>query len=152
MTLSYSPIGEFRTPYQSVEAIPKSMGEAPTAEGAIQIDPAYEEGLLDIERFSHLIILFAFHKSTARPLRVTPPGEQKERGVFATRSPHRPNAIGLLTVELLRREGLILFVRGVDVLDGTPVLDIKPYLRHFDSRPEANSGWLAERHAHDPSE
>lgn len=145
MTFTFSPIGEFRTPYQSVEAIPKSLGEAPTAEGSIRIDPAYEEGLLDIERFTHLIVIFAFHKSTAKPLQVIPSGQEQKRGVFATRSPHRPNAIGLLTVELLRREGSTLFVRGVDVLDGTPVLDIKPYLLHFDCRPEAGSGWLGEK-------
>lgn len=144
MIFTYSPVGEFRTPYSSVEAIPKRFGEAPTAEGLIHINPAYEPALLGIERFSHLIILFAFHQSTARPLRVTPPGQTEERGVFATRSPQRPNALGLLTVELLRREGLTLFVRGVDVLDGTPVLDIKPYLRHFDSRPDATSGRLGE--------
>lgn len=144
MTFTYSPIGEFRTPYRSLEDIPKSLGRAPTAEGAIQIDPAYEEGLLDIERFTHLIVIFAFHRSAAKPLQVVPPGQQEKRGVFATRSPQRPNAIGLLTVELLRREGLKLLVRGVDALDGTPVLDIKPYLRHFDCRPEAGSGWLAE--------
>lgn len=144
MTFTYSPIGEFRTPYPSVEAIPRIPGVAPTAEGSIHIGLAYEEGLLDIECFSHLIVLFAFHRNTEKPLQVIPPGQQRKRGVFATRSPHRPNAIGLLTVELLRREGTTLFVRGVDVLDRTPVLDIKPYLRHFDCRPEARSGWLEE--------
>jgi tRNA-Thr(GGU) m(6)t(6)A37 methyltransferase TsaA len=142
MTFTYSPIGEFRTPFKSVDKIPRILGEAPTAEGSIQIDPAYEEGLLDIERFTHLIVIFAFHKSASKPLRVTPPGQQHQRGVFATRSPHRPNAIGVLTVELIRREGTTLFVRGIDVLEGTPVLDIKPYLPHFDCRPEAGSGWL----------
>ena len=146
MTFTYSPIGEFRTPFKSVDQIPRILGEAPTAEGTIRIESAYEDGLLDIERFTHLIVIFAFHKSTAKPLQVTPPGQQHQRGVFATRSPHRPNAIGVLTVELLRREGTTLFVRGVDVLDGTPVLDIKPYLRHFDCRPEAGSGWLTEEH------
>ena len=144
MTFTYSPIGEFRTPYRNVEEIPKIFGQAPVAEGAIHIDPPFEEGLLDIDRFTHLIILFAFHKSTAKPLQVTPPGQQSKRGVFASRSPQRPNAIGLLTVELLRREGAILFVRGVDVLDGTPVLDIKPYLLHLDCRPEARSGRAEE--------
>ncbi len=144
MEFRYIPIGILRTPYRTLEAIPKTLGQEPTAEGTIEIDPAFEAGLLDIEGFSHLIIIFAFHLSTAKPLRVIPPGQEKERGVFATRSPHRPNAIGVLTVELLGREGRKLFVRGVDLVDGTPVLDIKPYLRHFDCRPESRSGWLDE--------
>ena len=139
---SYTPIGLLRTPYRTLEAIPKTLGERPTAEGIIEIDPAFEAGLSDIDSFSHLLVIMAFHLSSAKPLRVIPPGQSKEKGVFATRSPHRPNAIGILTVELLRREATKLFVRGVDMVDGTPVLDIKPYLRHFDCRPEAVSGWL----------
>lgn len=141
---SYTPVGLLRTPFTTLESIPKSLGQAPVAEGTIEIDPAYEEGLLDIEGFTHLLVIVAFHLSTAKPLRVIPPGQSRERGVFATRSPHRPNAIGVLTVELLRREGTKLYVRGVDVIDGTPVLDIKPYLRHFDCRPEAGFGWLED--------
>lgn len=141
---TYQPIGVFRTPYLTTEAIPKTLGQAPTADATIEIDPVYEDGLLDIERFSHLFVLFAFHLSTAKPLRVFPPGQTRERGVFATRSPHRPNAIGILTVALLKRAGTRLFVKGVDVLDGTPILDIKPYLGHFDCRPDATLGWLSE--------
>lgn len=141
---TYTPIGVFRTPYLTTEAIPKTLGQAPSAEGMIEVDPAYEAGLLDIESFSHVIVLFAFHRSDAKPLRVNPPGQTRERGVFATRSPHRPNAIGILTVELLAREGPRLRIKGVDVLDGTPVLDIKPYLRHFDCRPDASGGWVNE--------
>ncbi len=139
---SYTAIGVLRTPYRTIESIPKTLGERPAAEGVIEIDPAFEAGLLDIDSFSHLLVIVVFHLSTAKPLRVTPPGQSMERGVFATRSPHRPNAIGILTVELIRREGTKLYVRGVDVVDGTPVLDIKPYLRHFDCRPEAGLGWL----------
>lgn len=142
---SYTPIGLLRTPYKTLESIPKAMGRPPLAEGVIEIDPACEEGLLDIEGFSHLLVIVAFHLSKNKPLRVTPPGQSKERGVFATRSPHRPNAIGVLTVELLSREGAKLHVRGVDVVDGTPVLDIKPYLQHFDCRPEAGMGWVGEQ-------
>jgi len=141
-SFTYTPVGVFRTPYLTTQSIPKTLGEAPTADAVIEVDPAYADGLLDIEHFSHLLVLFAFHQSTARPLRVYPPGQTRERGVFATRSPHRPNAIGILTVELTRREGTRLSVRGVDVVDGTPVLDIKPYLRHFDCRPEATLGWI----------
>lgn len=142
---SYTPIGLLRSPYTTPESIPKAMGKAPVAEGVIELDPAYEEGLLDIEGFSHLLVIVAFHLSKNKPLRVTPPGQSRERGVFATRSPHRPNAIGVLTVELLSRQGTNLRIRGVDVTDGTPVLDIKPYLRHFDCRPEAGIGWIDEQ-------
>ncbi|HZX49443.1 MAG TPA: tRNA (N6-threonylcarbamoyladenosine(37)-N6)-methyltransferase TrmO [Nitrospirota bacterium] len=141
---SYTPIGLLRTPYTTPESIPKLMGRPPVAEGVIELDPAYEECLLDIEGFSHLLVILAFHLSKNKPLRVTPPGQSKERGVFATRSPHRPNAIGILTVELLSRQGTNLRIRGVDVVDGTPILDIKPYLRHFDCRPEAGMGWIGE--------
>lgn len=146
---TYQPIGVFRTPYLTTEAIPKTLGQAPTAEATIEIDPDYEAGLLDIEQFSHLFVMFAFHRSTAKPLRVYPPGQIMERGVFATRSPHRPNAIGILTVELLKRTGPRLLVKGVDVLDGTPILDIKPYLGHFDCRPDATLGWLREAPANE---
>ena len=142
---SYTPIGLLRTPYTTPESIPKAMGRPPVAEGVIEVDPAYEEGLLDIEGFSHLLVIVAFHLSKNKPLRVTPPGQSKERGVFATRSPHRPNAIGILTVELLSRQGTNLRIRGVDVADGPPVLDIKPYLRHFDCRPEAGIGWIGDQ-------
>ncbi len=142
---SYTPIGILRTPSKTPESIPKSMGVPPVAEGVIELDPVYEEGLLDIEGFSHLLVIVAFHLSKTKPLRVTPPGQVKERGVFATRSPHRPNAIGVLTVELLSRQGTKLHIHGVDVADGTPVLDIKPYLHHFDCRPEAGIGWIGEQ-------
>src|SRR3989304_701578 len=119
----YTPVGVFRTSYLTTESIPKTLGEAPTADAVIEVDPAYADGLLDIEHFSHLLVLFAFHQSTARPLRVYPPGQTRERGVFATRSPHRPNAIGVLTVELTRRGGGRRFVRGGDVGGRTPALD-----------------------------
>ena len=144
IAITYNPIGQLRTPYKTLESIPKTFGKRPTAEGVIEVDPAFEEGLLDIDTFSHILVIVSFHLSTGNPLRVIPPRQSKERGVFATRSPHRPNAIGVLTVELLRREGTKLYVRGVDMVDGTPVLDIKPYLIHFDCRPEAGLGWLAE--------
>ena len=143
-SFTYQPIGWIHSPYRTLDSIPKALGEAPTAEGSVEVDPAFEAGLLDIEGFSHLILIVAFHQSEAKPLRVIPPSQTRERGVFASRSPHRPNAIGILTVELLGRQGTSLLVRGLDVLDGTPVLDIKPYLRHFDCRPEAGYGWLKD--------
>ncbi len=141
-TFTYKAIGIIHSPYKTLDAIPKACGRPPTAEGDIEIYPDYVDGLKDIERFSHIIVIIAFHLSTGHPLLVTPPGQSRERGVFATRSPHRPNNIGLLTLELLYKKDNILHVRGIDVIEGTPVLDIKPYLKHFDCRPEANTGWL----------
>ena len=139
MEFIFKPIGYLRTHYQNREAIPKTFGVAPIAEGVVEILPEYAEGLLNIESFSHLILIFAFHQSNEKPLRVIPPSQEKERGVFSSRSPNRPNAIGILTVRLVRREKERLFVEGVDLLDGTPLLDIKPYLLHFDCRPEATA-------------
>ncbi len=136
----FTPIGLLHTPYKTTESIPKTFGVAPVAEGTVEIFPDFAEGLLEIESFSHLMIFFVFHQSSQKPLKVIPPTQEKERGVFSSRSPHRPNAIGILTVELLRREGNSLYIKGVDVLDGTPVLDIKPYLLHFDCRPNARAG------------
>ena len=140
MDFTFTPVGVFHTPYAATDSIPKAFGEAPTAWGTIEIFPEYEKGLLKIESFTHLLVIFVFHKSTKKPLIVTPPTREEERGVFSSRSPHRPNPVGVLTVRLLKREGNILFVDGLDLLDGTPVLDIKPYLLHFDCRPEARAG------------
>jgi tRNA-Thr(GGU) m(6)t(6)A37 methyltransferase TsaA len=109
----------------------------------LKLLPEFEAGLLDIEGFSHLFILWVFHRSQGYELTGTPPIATRPHGVFATRSPRRPNPIGLTVVELLGREGRHLRLRGVDMLDGTPVLDVKPYLS---SVPEEKlrRGWLAE--------
>ncbi|MBI3047072.1 MAG: tRNA (N6-threonylcarbamoyladenosine(37)-N6)-methyltransferase TrmO [Acidobacteria bacterium] len=116
------------------------------AEGALEILPEFEAGLTDIEGFSHLIVLWVFDRSEGFELIGTPPSDNRPHGVFATRSPKRPNPIGFTVVELLRRHGATLHVRGVDMLDGTPILDIKPYLS---SIPEEaiRRGWLAEAEA-----
>ena len=140
------PIGFLRTPYTDTKAIPKGPGAAHRAEGVIDVLPQYEAGLTDIEGFSHLYVLWVFDRSTGFELLGTPPTDNRPHGVFATRSPRRPNPIGLTVVQLLRREGNRLHVRGVDMLDLTPVLDLKPYLS---SIPEADlrRGWLAEAEA-----
>ena len=136
-------IGVVRSPYTETSQIPKGPGAEHHAEGVLELLPEFEPGLLDIDGFSHLYVLWLFDRVTSVSLTATPPTDTRPHGVFATRSPHRPNGIGLLTVELLGREGTRLRVKGVDVLDGTPVLDIKPYLTHFDCRPEASRGWVA---------
>lgn len=137
-------IGYARTPFRATSEIPKGLGAKHDAEGILELLPEFAEGLFDIEGFSHLYVLWVFHRSTDFDLIAHPPSDDgRPHGVFATRSPRRPNPIALTTVELLGREGARLRVRGVDMLDGTPILDIKPYLS---SVPEnlMRRGWLAE--------
>jgi len=140
------PIGFVSSSYRDTASIPKGLGAKHDAEGVLRILPELEPGLTDIEGFSHLIVLWEFDRSEGFQLLGTPPSDDRPHGVFATRSPRRPNPIGLTVVELLRREGPELHVRGVDMLDGTPILDIKPYLSGVP--PEAlRRGWLAEAEA-----
>lgn len=139
-----TPIGVARTPYDDTHKIPKGCGAKHDAEGTIEIHPQFAEGLKDIEGFSHLYVLWVFDRADGYDLIANPPTDEKRpHGVFSTRSPRRPNPIALTVVELLRREGATLHVRGVDMLDRTPILDIKPYLS---SIPEdrLKRGWLAE--------
>src|SRR5215472_11427502 len=140
------PIGFVRSPYKNGKEIPKGLGVKHEAEGVLDIRADLEPGLADIEGFSHLFVIWAFDRSEGFDLTVTPPSDNRPHGVFATRSPRRPNAIGLTVVELLAREGRTLRVRGVDMLDGTPILDLKPYLSSIP--PERlRRGWLAEAEA-----
>jgi tRNA-Thr(GGU) m(6)t(6)A37 methyltransferase TsaA len=143
------PIGYVRSPYRDAQEIPKGLGAQHEAEGVLEIRPEFEPGLADIEGFSHLYVIWVFHRAGGSSLVATPPSDKRPHGVFATRSPQRPNPIGLTVVELLGRDGPLLRVRGVDMLDGTPILDIKPYLS---SIPEERlrRGWLAEAEAHLP--
>jgi tRNA (adenine37-N6)-methyltransferase len=137
------PIGNVRSPFQDTKSIPKGLGVKHDAEGVLEIRAEFEEGLRDIEGFSHLYVIWEFDRSTDFELTVTPPSDNRPHGVFATRSPRRPNPIGLTVVELLGREGPRLRVRGVDMLDGTPILDIKPYLSSIPTE-KLRRGWLAE--------
>jgi tRNA-Thr(GGU) m(6)t(6)A37 methyltransferase TsaA len=145
-TFAMTPIGAVRSPYSDTAQIPKGRGAEHHAEGVLEIRPEYEQGLMDLEGFSHLYVLWVFDRAEGSSLIATPPSDDKPHGVFATRSPQRPNPIGLTVVTLLRREGRRLFVRGVDMLDGTPILDIKPYLSSVPDS-ELRRGWLdaAER-------
>lgn len=137
------PIGYVRGPFGDPREVPKGLGAKHEAEGVLEILPQFEPGLLDIEGFSHLIVLWVFDRAEGPELTAMPPSDNRSHGVFATRSPRRPNPIGLTVVELLGREGSSLRVRGVDMLDGTPILDIKPYLSNVP--PERlRRGWLAE--------
>ena len=141
--ISMEYIGTIRTPYRETAQVPKGCGARHDAEGTLEILPQFEEGLTDIEGFSHLYVIWLFHKSEGFQLMGTPPSDTRPHGVFATRSPRRPNPIGLTVVRLLGREGRMLRVSGVDMLDGTPVLDIKPYLSSVPPE-ELKRGWLAE--------
>jgi len=140
------PIGFVRTPYTETSQVPKGLGAQHDVEGVIEILPEFEVGLTDIEGFSHLIVIWVFDRSGGFDLCGKPPCDDRVHGVFATRSPRRPNPIALTTVELLSRDGPELHVRGVDMLDGTPVLDVKPYLSNIPDE-KLRRGWLAEAEA-----
>jgi tRNA-Thr(GGU) m(6)t(6)A37 methyltransferase TsaA len=137
------PIGFVNSPLMETGQVPKGCGATHTAEGVLEILPEYEEGLTDIEGFSHLFVIWVFHRSEGYVLLGKPPTDDRPHGVFATRSPYRPNPIAVTVVELIRRDGRRLYVRGVDMLDGTPVLDIKPYLSSVPAE-KLRRGWLAE--------
>lgn len=144
--IGFEPIGWVRSPYSDVAQVPRGRGAQHAAEGCLELRPELEPGLKDIEGFSHLFVIWVFDRVEGFELVGRPPTDDREHGVFATRSPHRPNPIGLTVVELLGRDGARLRVRGVDMLDGTPVLDIKPYLSSVP--PERlRRGWLAEAEA-----
>ena len=140
------PIGFVSSPYKETSEVPKGPGTKHEADGVLNILPDFEPGLTDIEGFSHLFILWEFDGSRDFELFAAPPFDTRPHGVFATRSPRRPNPIGLTVVELRRRHGVELHVRGVDMLDGTPILDIKPYLSSIPPE-QLRRGWLAEAEA-----
>lgn len=140
------PIGFVRSPHQEQSDVPKGHGAKHEAEGLLEIREDLEAGLQDIEGFSHLYVIWVFDRSEGYALTVTPPTDDRPHGMFSTRVPRRPNPIGLTVVEVLGREGRRVRVRGLDMLDGTPILDLKPYLS---SVPEERlkRGWLAEAEA-----
>lgn len=140
------PIGFVHSPYSETSQVPKGLGAKHDAEGDLEILPEFEPGLTDIEGFSHLYVIWAFDRSEGFDLFGKPPCDDRPHGVFATRSPRRPNPIALSVVELLGREGCRLRVRGVDMLEGTPILDIKPYLSNVPEE-KLRRGWLAEAEA-----
>ena len=142
-TFQMKPIAFVRSSYSDTSQVPKGFGVTHVAEGVLEVLPEYEEGLTDIEGFSHLFVIWVFHKAEGYELLGTPPTDDRPHGVFATRSPYRPNPIALTVVELIRREGCRLYVRGLDMLDGTPILDIKPYLSSVPP-DKLRRGWLAD--------
>lgn len=140
--LNIDQIGIIFSPHKSIEDMPIQPKGASEFEGQVIVDEKYVDGLQDLDGFSHIYLLYSFHKATRTEMLVTPFMDKKKRGVFATRSPLRPNHIGISIVNLLRVERNRVFVKGIDILDGTPLLDIKPYVEQFDVVQNSVSGWL----------
>ena len=140
--IQYRPIGVIHTPFESFKGMPIQPAGAQSVRGTVSVFPEYAEGLQDLDGFSHVMLLYHFHQASAAKLAVIPFMDSQPRGVFATRAPTRPNPIGLSVVKLLKIEGRTLDVENVDILDGTPLLDIKPYVPEFDRHPADRVGWL----------
>jgi len=149
--ISCMPIGRIRTPHTHADQTPIQPAFATGAPGRAEIEPAFEAGLRDLEGFSHVWLIYWFHEAGPARLVVQPYLQDVEHGVFATRAPCRPNPIGLSLVRLVRRDGCVLHLEDVDMLDGTPLLDIKPYVPRFDSRTGVRTGWLATVDEHSAS-
>ena len=139
--MKIKPIGTIHTPFKRKQDTPIQPFKSKVI-GTVQLFKKYEEGLQDIEGFSHVILLYKFHKSKGYCLKAKPFLDDTVKGVFATRYPRRPNQIGLTVVKLLKRKGNILFVKGVDIIDGAPLLDIKPYVSDFGPQEKMRIGWL----------
>jgi tRNA (adenine37-N6)-methyltransferase len=139
------PLGVIRTPFTDPVGMPIQAIAAQGVQGHIELDEKYQAGLRDIEGFDYLILVYHLHQIREPALVVTPFLDSEAHGVFATRSPKRPNALGLSTVRLLRVEGSVLHISDVDMLDGTPLLDIKPYVPQFDNRANARIGWFEKQ-------
>ena len=142
--IRYRPIGVIRTPFASPEGVPIRPAAAKGVVGRVELDPGLADGLKDLDGFSHVILIYHFHRAKPAMLRVKPYMDSVERGVFATRSPARTNAIGISVVRLLGVERNVLRVENVDIVDGTPLLDIKPYVPQFDGAEDVRIGWLQD--------
>lgn len=145
MKYEITQIGLIRSPYKTKSECPIQGAAAPEGIGRIEIFPQFSQGLKSIERFSHLFLIFVFDRAGDTILTGKPFLDDEERGVFAMRHPRRPNSLGLSVVRLVERRGSELVVAEIDVLDGTPLIDIKPYVPRFDARECAGSGWLADK-------
>jgi len=145
MNIPLRCIGIIHTPFQQKTGMPIQPGGAAGIKGTIEIDPAFSVGLQDLDGFSHIYLIYHFHKSEGFELITTPFLDKEPRGVFATRAPKRPNPIGISIVKLIRIEGNILHIENADMLDGTPLLDIKPYVPEFDAPENCRIGWLEDK-------
>ncbi len=143
--LTYNPIGTLYTPFNAIEEMPIQPGGALGVRGRLILLPKYTEGLLDLEGFSHLYLIYHFHKVSSAQMIVTPFLDSRPHGVFATRAPKRPNPLGLSVVKLVEIHNNELIVENVDILNETPVLDIKPYIPAFDQQKNVQTGWLSSK-------
>ena len=141
----YEPIGIIHSPFKDIKGMPIQPTGAKGIAGTIEIYPEFAEGLKDLEGFSHIILIYHFHLSKGYSLKVKPFMDENLRGVFATRAPKRPNPIGISVVKLRKIEGNILNIEDVDIVDGTPMLDIKPYVPEFDVQEIEKIGWLSQK-------
>ena len=142
--ISYQPIGIIHSPFKDIKGMPIQTAGAKSIKGTIELYPEYAAGLKDLAGFSHIILLYDFHLSQSYSLRVKPFLDGVKHGVFATRAPQRPNPIGLSAVKLLRIERCTLHIEEVDIVDGTSLLDIKPYVPEFDVKRAKRIGWLSK--------
>jgi tRNA (adenine37-N6)-methyltransferase len=137
----FYPIGMIHSPFHDLQGMPIQPASESSAAGTIEIFPEFIRGLKDLEGFSFIILIYYLHKAGPAKLEVVPFLDLQAHGIFATRAPSRPNAIGLSVVKLAKIERGILYVDNLDILDGTPLLDIKPYIPEFDYKPDARTGW-----------
>lgn len=142
MKINFHSIGWITSPFKNPVGMPIQSSSAKGARGKVVLLPEYVDGLKDLDGFSHIILLYHFHKADGHKLTVTPFLDDQPRGVFASRAPQRPNRIGLSVVKLIQVEGAVLSVENIDILDGTPLLDIKPYVPLFDQHDSTSVGWL----------
>ncbi|MDV2481237.1 tRNA (N6-threonylcarbamoyladenosine(37)-N6)-methyltransferase TrmO [Methanoculleus sp. Wushi-C6] len=141
--ITFTPIGVVHSPFRDPRNMPIQPVGARGVRGTVELDPVYAAGVKDLAGFSRIILLYHLHRSEGYTLEVVPFLDTAPHGVFATRAPRRPNAIGLSILRLVAVDGTTLHVEDVDILDGTPVLDIKPYVPAFDAYPDERAGWLA---------
>ncbi len=146
--LTIEPIGKIRAPFKTIEGMPIQPKGAESVKGVVELLPELKHGLKDLDGFSHIYLIYVFHKATRTELEVIPFMDSVSRGVYATRSPLRPNHIGISIVQVEKVEGNKIYVKGIDVLDDTPLLDIKPYIQNFDEVTQSQSGWMnADQHS-----
>ena len=140
--ITMQPIGLIHSPYKEVAGMPIQPAGALGVSGTVEVYPEYQAGLADLDGFSHIILIYAFHRSTDYKLTVTPFMDDQPRGLFATRAPRRPNPIGISVVRLVSVEANLLQIENIDILDGTPLLDIKPSIPDFDHFESEKLGWF----------
>jgi tRNA-Thr(GGU) m(6)t(6)A37 methyltransferase TsaA len=143
MKIEYQPIGVIHSPFTKLDDMPIQPAGAAGIVGSVEVFAEYAPGLDDLDGFSHIILLYHFHQSAKFKLRVVPFMDNQKRGLFATRAPNRPNPVGMSVVRLLKIEERLVQIENVDILTGTPLLDIKPYVPEFDEQRDVRTGWLA---------